>query len=261
MALSDRIQTGAKFLPPRLLIYGPPGVGKTTFGAGAPNPIFIQTENGADVVGAARLPLAHDYTEVITYLDELLAEDHDYKTLVVDSLDWLERLIWKHTCRMGIDGKYVEKIEDFGYGKGYNSAIDYWDEFLSKVEALRLQKNMIIVLLAHSAVKSFNDPESDGWDRYIIKLHKSASGVCIEASDLVGFANFRTTNVKVEGGFAKRTRAVGSGERVLRISERPAFQAKTRYPIANDELEFTCTAVLSAIKDSEPKKEKQNGSA
>jgi DNA polymerase III delta prime subunit len=259
VALSDRITTGAVFLPPRLLIYGPPGVGKTTFGAGAPNPIFLQTENGADVLGAARFPLAEDFTEVLSSLDELLAEDHEYKTLVVDSLDWLERLIWRHTCRLGVEGKYFDKIEDFGYGKGYGAALDYWAQFLSRVERLRIQKRMIIVHLAHSVVKSFNDPESDGWDKYQIKLHRNAAAVCIEASDLVGFANFRTTNVKVDGGFAKRTRAVGSGERVLRISERPAFQAKTRYPIPHDELEFSCEAVLSAIKDLQLEKEKENG--
>ena len=98
-SLKDII-SGQSFSPPVVLLYGPPGVGKTTFAGNAPAPIFIQTEDGAGVVGADRFPLAESYDAVEQQLGTLVKEDHDFKTLVIDSLDWLESLVWAKVCEV-----------------------------------------------------------------------------------------------------------------------------------------------------------------
>ena len=113
MKLSS-IVTGPAMAPPRCLLYGPAGVGKTTFASTAPAPIFIQTEDGADVVGAARFPLSKSYEDVEQAIGTLANEAHDYTTVVVDSLDWLEQLIWKRVC----DVHKISSIEDLVYCKG-----------------------------------------------------------------------------------------------------------------------------------------------
>jgi hypothetical protein len=94
MSLLTKIQRGRASKPPRILVYGTEGIGKTTFASQTPSPIFIQTEDGMDHVASDRFPLAQTYDDVYASLRDIHHEPHDYGTLVVDSLDWLERLIF-----------------------------------------------------------------------------------------------------------------------------------------------------------------------
>ncbi len=103
----------------RVIIYGESGLGKTTFATSAPNPIVIQTEDGLGEIDVPCFPLAESYLDVMKALDSLANENHDFKTVVIDSLDWLESLIWKQVCT---DNK-VPSIEKIGYGRGYNEAL------------------------------------------------------------------------------------------------------------------------------------------
>jgi hypothetical protein len=247
MSSLSSIITGASTAPPRVLLYGPAGVGKSTFGASAPNPIFLQTEDGADVVGAHRFPLAASYDEIENAIGTLAKEKHDYKTVVLDSLDWLEPLIWQRVCAT----QKVNSIEEIPFAKGYKFAKDFWRSFLDGLNHLRKNKNMAVVMLAHSQVKKFEDPSAEPYDRYQIKLHASGADVCMEASDLIGFASYRTSTKQIDGGFGRKlTRAVGTGERVLRTAERPAFVAKSRYAIP-DELPLSWDALISEIYKKE----------
>lgn len=243
MQLSDII-TGTSMSPPRVLLYGEAGVGKSTFGASAPNPIFIQTEDGADVIGASRFPLAQSWDDAFDAVKQLYSQEHQFQTVVVDSLDWLETLIWKEVCKVN----NLKSIEDLGYGKGYVQALDFWKRFLDGLNALRKDKGMGVICIAHSIVRRFEDPASEGYDRYEIKLHRKAADLCMEQADIIGFATYRTTTKQVDGKFGNKTvRAVGSGERVLRTQARPAFVAKSRYAIP-DELPLEWNALLTAIK-------------
>jgi hypothetical protein len=243
MSLFSSIKKGGDIAPPRILLYGVAGVGKSTFAAGAPNPIFLPTEEGMGLLKADSFPLIRSYADMMTALGELYTEKHNYQTVVVDSLDWLEPLVWQKVCE---DNK-IKSIEDLGYGKGYTQAIDRWREYLDGINALRDHKGMSIVQIAHSHIKRFDSPTHDSYDRYEIKLHAKASALVQEHSDCVFFANYRVSTTEKVVGFNKKvTRAVGGGERVLYTEERPAYLAKNRYGLP-DILPLDWTAFSEAV--------------
>ena len=151
---------------------------------------------------------------------------HDFKTVVVDSVDWLEPLVWAKACR---DNGWAS-IEDAGYGKGYVAALNLWRQYIDGLNALRDDRGMTVIQIAHTDIKRFDSPEHDPYDRYVIKLHTRAAALLQEHSDVVLFANYRISTVKADVGFNKKVnRAMGSGERVIHTAERPAFLAKNRY--------------------------------
>ena len=120
----EQIHKGKRATPPRILLYGTEGIGKSTFAAQAPSPIFIPTEDGLGEIDCASFPLAKKYTDVEAYLSALAIEQHEYQTVIVDSCDWLEQLIWDDLCHTS-HASSIEKC-DGGYGRGYVAAIGYW---------------------------------------------------------------------------------------------------------------------------------------
>jgi hypothetical protein len=210
---------------PILLIHAVGGVGKTTLGASAPAPVFMQTEDGLRY-DVPTFGVLTDFGQVLEALASLYTDEHSFETLVVDSLDWLEPLVWAEACaRLG-----VTSIEQPGYGKGYVEALSVWRQYIDGITALRDHRGMTIVQIAHTQVKRFNSPEHEPYDRYVIKMHDKAAALLAEHCDLVGFLNYRTSTVKADAGFKKSvTRGVGGGMRVLYTEERPAFFAKNRF--------------------------------
>lgn len=229
MAISlASLKRGTALAAPRLLIHGVAGVGKTTFAAAAPAPVFILTEDGLGTLNADHFPLARTFEEVMESLVALHVEEHAFQTVVIDSVDWLEPLVWAQACK---DNGW-KSIEDAGYGKGYVAALDLWRQYIEWLNALRDDRGMTVIQIAHTEIKRFDSPEHEPYDRYIIKLHARAAALLQEHSDAVLFANYRISTVKSDVGFNKKVnRALGSGERVLHTAERPAFLAKNRYSL------------------------------
>lgn len=219
-----------KALPPRILFYAPPKFGKTTFGSMAPNPIFIQTEDGLDNLDVDAFPLSKTFGEVLDNLTQLCTEEHDYKTLVVDSVDWLEPLIWKQLCAEH-KADSIEMVAG-GYGKGYSMAIDLWKQYIDALNYLRSERDMMIVQIAHAEVKRYDSPTSESYDRYKIKVHKNAAEKLMEHSDVIIFGNFEIITKKTDVGFNKtKVRAIGDADRLLFTEERPAFVAGNRFSL------------------------------
>ena len=232
MALSlSAISRSAGISAPRILLYSDAGVGKTTLAANAPAPIFLSTEDGLGKLEVDAFPLLTSYSQVIEALAALYHEEHSFKTVVIDSLDHLEPLIWEQVC----SDHNMNSIEDFGYGKGYVEALNHWRTLLSWLNALRTTRGIAIILIAHAEIKRFESPEVDSYDRYQIKLHKRASELVQESMDCVLFANYKTVVNKEDAGFGKKkTRGVATGQRVLYTEARPAFVAKNRYSLPSE---------------------------
>jgi hypothetical protein len=214
--------------PPRIVLYGTHGIGKSTFAAQAPNPVFIQTEEGLDAINVTAFPLCQSYEEIIDAIGSLAQEDHDFGTVVIDSADWAEQLVHKRVAK----DNNVATIDAIGYGRGYKAASDYWKQILEGLDHLRSDKNMQVILLAHTQVKRFDDPLADPYDRYQLDLHHGSASLISEWCDILMFANQQYSTVKSDVGFNQKvTRAVGSGNRVLYTQERPGWQAKSRWPL------------------------------
>ena len=249
MSILATIHEGRRNLPPRFLIYGIEGIGKSTLANDAPKPVFIPTEEGLDEIDCKSFPLAKDLTDVQAYIGSLIHEAHGHQTVVIDTADWLELLIWDSLCQAyGVDS--IEKV-DGGYSRGYKHALAPWRKILEGLDILRREKNMAVILLAHAKIEKFEDPEHSPYDRYSPRLHKHSNALVSEWSDGVLFATRKIITKTEDGGFNKsRTTAAGlgkdGGDRVLRCVGSPACVAKNRYNLPT-EIPLIWNALTAAI--------------
>lgn len=234
------IRRGQDIRPPRLFVYGVEGIGKTTFAAGAPNPIFIQAEDGQGVLDIARFPQIESVDNVREALGTLYTEQHDFGAVVLDTVDWLEQTIVRE-----VEGKHEAK--DLAYGKGALLQAQVWQELLAGFNALRNEKNMVVILLGHNQIKRFDSPETEPYDRYSPKLQERSNALVREWADAVLFANYRTVVKKSDVGFNKEVaRGISTGERLLFTEERPAYMAKNRFSLP-ESLPLSWPALSDAI--------------
>lgn len=237
MSLKDLITTGITADPPRIVLYGIEGIGKSSFGASAASPIFIPTEKGLGEITAPKFPKPQSFEDVMDYLRHLYNEQHDYKTVVVDTLDWLEPLVWQATCDLhgqpDIEGK--DKGSPFGFAKGYHFALDVWGKFLQALDYLCEQKRMSIILIAHADIKRFDSPDVESYDRYGLKLNAKAAAKIREWADAVIFVNQVIYTEKTDVGFNKKVvRGIGGHSRMMYTDNRPAAYAKNRYGLPSE---------------------------
>ncbi len=217
--------------PDRILLIGTEGLGKTTFAADAPSPVFLCAEDGLPpaLKEVARFPDPQTFEEIFDALRVLAREEHEFKTLVIDTLDWLEPLIWRDLCmRYGwVDAKGTPDIEKPGYGKGYVAATEEWRRLLAALDVLRERKRMEIILLAHASIKTFQNPAGNDYMRYECKLHRGAAALVKEWCDSVLFGIQEEFVHEIKG---KPTRkATTKGRRVVHTRRDPAWDAKNRY--------------------------------
>jgi hypothetical protein len=215
------IRRGKIERPMRVLLYGAEGVGKSTFAAHAPSPVYLASEDGTSQLDVARLPEPRTWVEVFDAIQMLEKEQHDFGSFVIDTLDWLEPLCWAHVCREG--GK--RSIEDFPYGKGYAAALEHWRRLLAQVQQTCITRRMHLVVLAHSHIRKVDDPITGPYDRHMLKLHERAGSLWREALDAVLFARVDVYTVEKQG----RMRAYGNGTRVVHTTPSAAYDAKNRF--------------------------------
>jgi len=231
MSILKSVKKTVSIRPFKAILYGTPGVGKTTFACNAPDALVFNIEDGLDGIECAKYPvedgrdLFKSVHEVIAALQVVLEDEHEFKTLVIDSVSALERLIWAQIClENGVDS-----IEKIGFAKGYKYAQTYWAQIMQYLEAIRNRRNMMVILIGHCEIKQYNDPMTDSYDRYNIKLHEQARGPLIEWSDMVLFADQEVMTLSKDIGFNQtKNKAVG-GHRVIYTVEDPRYMAKNRY--------------------------------
>lgn len=229
MAISLSSISKSTSLPPRILLHSAPGIGKSTFAANAEKPIFIQTEDGlSGLPNADTFPLAKSYEEVLEAISALYVEKHEFKTVVLDSADWLEALIYQKVCQ----DERVESIEKISFGRGHVFALNYWRNIIDGLNALRNDRGLTTIILCHTDVKRVSDPTLPEYDTNTLKLHKRASALLEEWADLILFAMMHTNTISEDTGFSgKRVRAVTTGNRILHTVGQPSFLAKSRYTL------------------------------
>lgn len=250
MSMLSRVQAKPKVLPPRIVIHGTGGVGKTTFGASAKDPIFIPFEDGLGFLDAPAFTKPIDYSESIEAIEELLKTEHQYRSLVIDTIDHFEPLVWAEVCRRNSEGRKIyENIESIGYGKGYIFADPLWTDFFHGLDALRREKSMTVIVLSHNEIKTVDDPMIGPYDRITPKLHKRANALLHEWADVEGYLAIERVAMEKEGSKGRTiSTSTTTGRRMLYLEDRGGFVAKNRYSLP-PQIEIPESEPFSALRN------------
>lgn len=244
------IQTAQK-----VVIYGPEGIGKTTFAAQFPEPLFIDTEGSTKHLDVARLPKPTSWAMLLEEVKDVAAHPDVCKTLVLDTADWSEQFATDAVC----DRAKKNGIEDFGYGKGYVYLAEEFGNLLAAFDDV-IAAGVNVVLTAHAKMRKFEQPDEMGaYDRWEMKLSKNVAPLVKEWADMVLFANYKVLAVKLDDG---KTKAQG-GKRVMYATHHPCWDAKNRHGLP-DEMPLDYAQIAAAIGTTEAKpapKTKSKGTA
>ncbi|CAM3408724.1 ATP-binding protein [Streptococcus pluranimalium] len=225
-----QITKGKRARAQKVVIYGPEGIGKSSFAANFPDPVFIDTEGSTDNMDVARLDKPSSWTMLMNEIAFIKANPTSCKTLVIDTIDWAEQMAVDYICAQ--HGK--TGIEDFGWGNGYTYAREEVGRFLNSLQEL-IELGINVVLTAHAQIKTFTQPDEMGsYDRYELKLGKKTSSqtapLVKEWADMVLFCNYET--IIMTDDKTKKSKAQG-GQRVMYTQHHPAWDAKNRHGLDN----------------------------
>lgn len=239
MSLAE-IQTKSKGLPSRITIHGVGGIGKTSFAAFAPKPVFLcsKLETGVESLKDAGLideatgsfPECQTWSEALSAIEVLTAEEHDYKTLVIDVLNGMERMCHDHVCGRDYGGSWSYFS---AYQNGYKVSVADWRQLLGALDKLREVKRMMVVLLAHTKVRNFKNPEGPDYDRYMPDMSEETWNVTYGWSDMVLFANYYTA-ISKENREKTKGKADGGTDRYFYTQRTAAWDAKHRHGLPDE---------------------------
>jgi len=265
MSISLETLKKSVLMPPRDLIYGVQGIGKSTLASQMDDPVFLAAEDGLSGLPGIQHWEIHSFQDAIEAITAL-HDDHRFKSVVLDTVSAFEPMLHRQLLNdWGVDS--IDKVGANGGGfyKWRNEALPLWQDILDGLDSLRINKGMRIVLIGHSIDKEVKPPEADPYRKYTVDLlNDKASSLLYRWADVVGFCNYKisvtgTTRDK-RGKVTKTGRAIGTGERVMYLSERPAFFAKNRFDLPN-EVPLTCGDYMAAFQQNNKQNtgENQNG--
>ena len=216
------IEKGKKELPVKGIVYGVEGIGKTTFASKFPRPLIIDVENGSWQMEVDRI-CPQTYAEFKAIIKELTADSQGYQTLVIDSADWLEKMMIQHICQ-GANIDSIEKYEK-GYGKGWNKLCEDWGSLLDALDRLRTKNGINLLFIGHSKIKRYEPADDSAYDRYTLNMSEKTCELLKKWSDLTLFVKYDTYTVEENG----KIKVKGGGRRVMHTSFHPCWDAKNRY--------------------------------
>lgn len=233
----------------KVVIYGPEGIGKSTFAARFPNPLFIDTEGSTKDMDVARTPAPTSWPMLIEQVEYVRAHPEICRTLIVDTIDWAEQMCVEHICSK----HQKDGLESFGYGTGYVYTKEEFGRFLNRLSEV-IDAGVNVVLTAHAQMRKFEQPDEMGaYDRWELKLGKKTtsqtSPLVKEWADMVLFANYKTYSVAVDDKGKKR-KAQG-GSRVMYTAHHPCWDAKNRYGLP-EEMPFDYEGIAGIIGAPHP---------
>ncbi len=237
------ITSGKILKAQKVVIYGPEGIGKSTFAAQFPDALFADTEGSTGNMDVKRLPKPTSW-EMLRQEVDFVINDKPCKTLVIDTVDWAEQLCLESVC-----AKYGKSgIEDFGYGNGYVYEKEEFGRFLNRLEDV-IDVGINVVLTAHAQLRKFSQPDEIGeYDRWELKLGKKTSSqispLVKEWADAVLFVNYKTFAVSTDKE-GKKFKAQG-GKRMMFTQHHPCWDAKNRWGLP-EETEFDYSIIASHI--------------
>lgn len=242
-----QITRGKRARAQKVVVYGPEGIGKSTFAAQFPEPLFIDTEGSTDNMDVSRLDKPTSYTMLKNQIAWVKANPTVCKTLVIDTIDWAESLVIADVCAQ--HGK--KGIEDFGWGNGYTYTKEEMGRLLNQLGEL-VDLGINVVLTAHAQMRKFEQPDEMGsYDRWELKLGKKTSSqtapLVKEWADMVLFANYKTVVMTADNGKKKAT----GGQRVLYTQHHPAWDAKNRHGLP-EEMPFDYAGIAHIFNQAQP---------
>jgi len=225
MSLLESIKKGPSTRPPKIMLIGQEGVGKSTAGAQMPNPVFLCGESGLVGPQFADTPsfTPDSWAQALAFCEELASNPSGYKTLVIDTLDWIEPMLYAHVVAAAKKND-IKHIEDFGYGKGYVIAQQEARRMLAVLDKVNAA-GLAVLILSHSQLKTVKNPEGDDYDHFESKVNTKVAGIFKEWCDAVLFARFEIY-VRKDG---MKVKAQGGTERIVQTTHSAAWDAKNRY--------------------------------
>ena len=230
----------------KCVVYGPEGIGKTTFASHFPDPVFIDTEGSTKHMDVQRTERPQSWAELMSQVQFFAEHPDRCGTLVIDTADWAEQLCMDAVCR-----KYEKKgIEDFGYGKGYVYLREEFGKLLDALEEV-LNTGHNVLILAHAAITKFEQPDAAGsYDRWTMKTTKQVEPLIREWCDMLLFVNYQTV-VEKSGSAPNAKNKVTGGRRVMYTTHHPCWDAKNRFGLP-DEMPFDYASIAACIPGTTP---------
>lgn len=227
-----KISSGVIATAQKVVIYGPEGIGKTTFADQFPDPLFIDTEGSTRNMNLKKRAEKPTSWTMLNDQIEFVKQNNPCKTLVIDTIDWAERLATDFVVSRG----NKKSITGFGYGEGFIQLEEEFGKFLNKLSDL-VEMGINVVLTAHAKITRFEQPDEIGaYDRWELKLGNKTTAktaaLVKEWADMVLFMNYKTFSVATDDK-GQKFKGQG-GERTIYATHHPAWDAKNRHGLPDE---------------------------